>query len=64
MGHVSDREVFGVTNPLGKVAEDVGFGEYVLLPKILGPRQDTLLLCHQRQADGLPVVTTAAKVVP
>jgi hypothetical protein len=27
LSHVSHREVFGVTNPLSKVAEDVWFGK-------------------------------------
>lgn len=42
--HVRDRVVLGVTDPLCEVAEDVGFGEEMLFPEILG--QDKMLcLC-------------------
>lgn len=41
VGHVRDREVFGITDPLGKVAEDVGSGKYVFLSEILGPKGHT-----------------------
>lgn len=63
--HVRDGVVLGVSNPLSEVAEDVGFGEDMLLPKILG-QDKTLCSVPLPPSTGrcLPVVTTPTKAVP
>lgn len=58
--HVRDGEVLGVPDPLCKVAEDVGFGEEVLFPEVLG--QDKMLGLWA--TEHRPVVTTPTKLVP